>query len=92
MQPNISVKKMEVAGGADLVNMTVAPEAILANEPGLAYAVIAVVTDFDSWKDDEPPLRVEDLVRVFTKNVRHVTDLILQVIPRLSKPNGSAAR
>ncbi len=76
--------RMYRAWGADLVNMTIAPEAILANELGLAYAVVAVVTDFDSWKEDEPPLRVEDLVRVFKENVHNVTELILAAIPHLA--------
>jgi 5'-methylthioadenosine phosphorylase len=69
--------------GADLVNMTVAPEAILANELGMAYATLAVVTDFDSWKEDEPPLRVEELVRVFESNVNHLARLILDVLKGL---------
>ncbi len=67
--------------GADLVNMTVAPECILANELGLRYAAIAVVTDFDCWKTDEPPLRVEDLVTIFRQNVENLARLILAVLP-----------
>lgn len=63
--------------GADLVNMTVAPEVILANEIGLPYAAIAVVTDFDSWKTDEPPLVVEDLIKVFIANVDKLTRLLV---------------
>ncbi len=69
--------------GADLVNMTVAPECILANELGLRYAAIAVVTDFDCWKTDEPPLRVEDLVNIFRQNVDNLARLILAVLPKV---------
>lgn len=69
--------------GADLVNMTVAPECILANELGLKYAAIAVVTDFDCWKTDEPPLRVEDLIAVFRKNVENLSRLIRAVLPEV---------
>lgn len=68
--------------GADLINMTVAPEVILANELGLAYATIAVVTDYDCWKEDEPPLRVEDLIDVFTANVAAVTKVLLAAVGR----------
>jgi 5'-methylthioadenosine phosphorylase len=78
--------KMFRAWGADLVNMTVAPEAILANELGLPYAVIAMVTDFDSWKEDEPALRVEDLVRVFTSNVSRLTKLVVRALPHIAAP------
>jgi 5'-methylthioadenosine phosphorylase len=69
--------------GADLVNMTVSPEAILANELSIAYTAIAIVTDFDCWKDDEPPLRVEDLVKIFHDNVDKITRLILGALPTL---------
>ena len=69
--------------GADLVNMTVAPECILANELGLKYAAIAVVTDFDCWKTDEPPLRVEDLIAVFGRNVDNLARLFIAVLPEL---------
>lgn len=72
------------AWGADLVNMTVTPECILANELGLRYAAIAVVTDFDSWKTDEPPLQVEDLIAVFKQNVEHLGQLIRTVLPALT--------
>ncbi len=75
--------RMFRAWGADLVNMTVSPEAILANELGLPYTVIAVVTDYDSWKEDAPPLHIEDLMRVFSENVEKLTKLILRTIPRL---------
>ncbi len=70
---------------ADLVNMTVAPECILANELGLKYAAIAVVTDFDCWKTDEPPLRVEDLIAVFRQNVDNLARLFTAVLPELAE-------
>jgi len=37
--------------GGDLVNMTTTPEVILAKEAGLSYASIAMVTDYDCWRD-----------------------------------------
>jgi 5'-methylthioadenosine phosphorylase len=69
--------------GADLVNMTVAPEVILANELSLPYAAVAVVTDYDCWKTDEPPLRVEDLVRVFSENVEKLNQVLLRTVRQL---------
>jgi len=39
--------------GAHLVGMTLMPEAPMAKEAGLAYACIAMVTDYDCWKEDE---------------------------------------
>ncbi len=72
--------------GADLVNMTIAPEVILANEAGLRYAAIAMVTDFDCWKTDEPPLRVSDLVQVFTDNVAKISSLMMTALAKLAHP------
>jgi len=69
--------------GADLVNMTVAPEVILANECGLPYAAVAVVTDFDSWKTDEPPLEVAELIRVFGENVETVNQVLVKAMEKL---------
>lgn len=67
--------------GAGLVNMSIAPEAILANEAALPYAVIAMSTDYDSWKKDEHPVTWEEVLRVFEQNVSKVLGLILDVIP-----------
>jgi 5'-methylthioadenosine phosphorylase len=66
--------------GADIINMSIAPEAALANEAGLSYAAIALSTDYDSWKHDEEPVTWEDVFRVFQENVKNVTRLLEKVI------------
>jgi len=68
--------KMFRAWGADLVNMSTAPEAILANELGIAYATIAMSTDYDSWHEDEAPVSWEEVIRIFNINVNKVIGLI----------------
>ena len=70
--------------GADIINMSIAPEAALANEAGLSYAAIALSTDYDSWKQDEAPVSWEEVFRVFRENVKHVTSLLEKVLPGLS--------
>jgi 5'-methylthioadenosine phosphorylase len=69
--------------GADVINMSTAPEAALANEVGLSYAAVALSTDYDSWKHDEKPVTWEDVFRVFEKNVKNVTRLLEKVIINL---------
>src|SRR3989344_1609434 len=54
--------------GADVINMSIAPEAILANELGIPYATIALSTDYDCWKTDEIPVTWEQILKVFNKN------------------------
>jgi len=71
--------------GADIINMSVAPEVILANEIGIPYAAIAMSTDYDSWKEDEVPVSWEEVLRVFAKNVHNVLGLLLKVIPAVIK-------
>jgi 5'-methylthioadenosine phosphorylase len=66
--------------GADVINMSIAPEAALAFEAGIPYAVIALSTDYDSWKTDEEPVTWPEVLKVFEENVRHVTDLLVQVV------------
>ncbi len=69
--------------GADVINMTTAPEVILANEASIPYAAIAISTDYDCWKTDEPPVSWEEVLRVFAGNVSKVTGLLVEVIRAL---------
>ena len=69
--------------GADVINMTTAPEAILANEARVPYAAIAMSTDYDCWKTDEAPVSWEEVLKVFKENVSKVTNLLVEVIARL---------
>lgn len=69
--------------GADIINMSIAPECALANEAGIPYAAVAMSTDYDCWKDDEEPVTWEAILEIFGKNVKKVTDLLLEVIPKV---------
>ncbi|MBG0775772.1 MAG: S-methyl-5'-thioadenosine phosphorylase [Desulfovibrionaceae bacterium] len=69
--------------GADIINMSTAPECILANEAGLPYAAVAMSTDYDCWKTDEPPVTWEDVLRIFRENALRVTTLLVAVVAKL---------
>lgn len=71
------------AWGADVINMSVAPECALAREIGLPYAAIAMSTDYDCWKDDEAPVTWEEVLKIFTENAQNVTDVLREVIAAL---------
>lgn len=75
--------KMFRLWGADIINMSVAPEVILANEAGIPYATIAMSTDYDCWKEDEAPVSWEAVIDVFSRNVHNVMKLLLAVIPEI---------
>lgn len=66
--------------GADVINMSVAPECILANELNIPYAAIALSTDYDCWKTDEEPVTWEEVLKVFNQNVENVIRLIVSAI------------
>ena len=71
------------AWGADIINMSVAPEAMLANEAEIPYAAVAMSTDYDCWKDDEAPVSWEEILEVFNKNADKVKKLLVTVIPKI---------
>ena len=71
--------------GADIVNMSIAPEASLAFEAGIPYAVVALATDYDSWKTEETAVTWDEILKVFNENVIHMTELLLHVLKRFSK-------
>ncbi len=77
--------KMFRIWGADIINMSVAPEVILANEAGIPYAAIAMSTDYDCWKEDEEPVSWEEVIAVFHRNADNVLKLLLRVIEGLGK-------
>jgi 5'-methylthioadenosine phosphorylase len=66
--------------GGDVINMSIAPEAILANEAGIPYAAVAMSTDYDCWKTDETPVEWSEILRVFQTNVENVKKLLLKTI------------
>ena len=72
--------RMFRALGADVINMSIAPEAALANEAGIPYATVALVTDYDVWKHDEEPVSVELVFSAFRENVPRVTGLLMHLL------------
>ena len=71
--------------GADVVNMSIAPEATLANEAELQYAAIAMCTDYDCWRQDEEPVTWEDIKITMRKNAERVKQVLLKVIDYFSE-------
>jgi 5'-methylthioadenosine phosphorylase len=57
------------AWGMSLIGMTTSPEAFLAREAELCYAVMAHVTDYDVWHVAEEQVSVELVVRTLRRNI-----------------------
>lgn len=75
--------KMYRIWGADVINMSVAPEAILANELQIPYAAVAMSTDYDCWKEDEAPVTWDEILEVFKQNASNVVKLLINAIPKI---------
>ena len=71
------------AMGADIINMSIATETILANEAGIPYAAVAMSTDYDCWKTGEESVTWEAVLKVFRENAARVTTLLSNVIPKI---------
>jgi 5'-methylthioadenosine phosphorylase len=75
--------KMFRTWGADVINMSIAPECILANEAGIEYATVAMSTDYDSWAEEESAVTWEEILKIFGKNAQNVKKLFLRAIPKI---------
>ncbi len=69
--------------GADLINMSTATETALANEAGIPYAIIAISTDYDCWKNDGMPVSIEIVLENFKKSVCKLIQLLANTIKNL---------
>ncbi|MFT5196567.1 MAG: 5'-methylthioadenosine phosphorylase [Cellvibrionaceae bacterium] len=56
--------------GMDIIGMTTCPEAFLAAEAEIAYASMAMVTDYDCWHESEEPVTVEMVIETLGQNAR----------------------
>jgi len=77
--------RMFRAWGADVINMSTAPECALANEAGLPYAAVAMSTDYDCWKEDEEPVSWGQIASIFEQNVQKVVRLLVEAVSRLGR-------
>src|SRR3989344_7253396 len=71
--------------GADVINMSIAPEAILAREAEIEYASIAMSTDYDCWKQGEEAVTWEGILEIFNKNAENVKKLLVKTIEKLAR-------
>jgi 5'-methylthioadenosine phosphorylase len=64
------------AWGCDVVGMTNMPEAKLAREAEICYASLAMVTDYDCWKDDHAEVAVAEIVAVLLSNAERGREIV----------------
>lgn len=67
--------------GADVIGMTMATEAALAREAEICYAGIAMVTDYDTFREEA--VSIEGVLAVMKQNTEKVKSLLMAVIPQV---------
>jgi 5'-methylthioadenosine phosphorylase len=74
--------------GYDVVGMTNLGEAKCAREAEIAYATMAMITDYDCWKTDEEHVTVEMVIANLMKNAATAKEIVAQAIPLIpAEPN-----
>ncbi|MEM7626009.1 MAG: MTAP family purine nucleoside phosphorylase [Planctomycetota bacterium] len=66
--------------GGDLIGMTAMPEAKLAREAEIAYALVALPTDYDSWKPHDPSQLQHDLLMEIIGNLKKASAVGLELM------------
>ncbi len=81
--PQFSTKAeslMHRSWGADLIGMTAMPEAKLAREAQMCYSLIALVTDYDCWKEHQGGMDKQALIVEILENLRTATENCLKLV------------
>jgi 5'-methylthioadenosine phosphorylase len=66
--------------GADIINMSVLPEAKLAREAEISYQMVCMSTDYDCWKEDEEAVNVEMVIENLHANAENAKKLLKAVV------------
>ena len=72
--------------GMDIIGMTNLQEAKLAREAEIAYATLALVTDYDCWYEGHDDVTADMVIEYLNKNVRNA-QIILKDAVKASPPN-----
>ena len=76
------------AWGMSLIGMTTSPEAFLAREAEICYAVMSHVTDYDVWHIEEEPVSVEAVIAVLSRNTHTAQQAVANLAKDLPEKRG----
>ena len=71
--------------GADVIGMTNLQEAKLAREAEICYATIAMVTDYDCWREGHDAVTIEEVIAVAHKNAENAAKVVKAAVASLPK-------
>ncbi len=79
--------RLHKSWGADVIGMTLMPEAKLAREAEISYASVALVTDYDAWKPHDPTANATELLVEIISHLKSASEnamkLIAAALPRV---------
>ena len=69
--------------GAEIIGMTALPEAKLAREAEICYAIIAGITDYDSWREQSEPINIEIIINTLRRNTDNIKQAIRRAVGKI---------
>ncbi len=78
--------------GFSIIGMTASPEAFLAREAEMSYAVMAHITDYDVWHESEEPVTVDAVIRVLLHNAAVAKQSVVNAVRMLGQAGPSPYR
>ncbi|MER2600247.1 MAG: S-methyl-5'-thioadenosine phosphorylase [Caldilineales bacterium] len=78
--------------GFAIIGMTAIPEAFLAREAEMSYAIMAHITDYDVWHESEQPVTVDAVIRVLLRNAEVAKQSVRNAVRMLAHAGPSPYR
>ncbi|KCZ53050.1 S-methyl-5'-thioadenosine phosphorylase [Hyphomonas pacifica] len=92
---SLAESKLYRQWGCDVIGMTAMPEAKLAREAELPYAILCMVTDYDCWREETEAVSVTNVLEIMGQNSAIARKAVVKLAERLSgtertpDPNGT---
>ncbi len=74
--------------GGDLIGMTAMPEAKLAREAQMCYALVALASDYDCWREHDPNMDKQSLLQEIIGNLNKATNNAIELIEKVLETDG----
>jgi 5'-methylthioadenosine phosphorylase len=71
--------------GADVIGMTNLQEAKLAREAEICYSTVAMVTDYDCWREGHDSVTIEEIVAVLHQNAENAAKMVRAAVAAMPK-------
>ena len=84
---SLAESKLYRSWNCDVIGMTNMPEAKLAREAEIAYATVAMVTDYDCWHPNHENVTVENIIKILNSNSDKAKSLVSNIVDNINNMN-----